>query len=182
MASIRVLDDFFTKEKYEEILSYTDRTAMIYGAKSHLQNDPHGHWLAVYSRTNRDNKEDATPNLSPEMLSMWELVRDQLSTKSLITCYMNGHTHGCDGYFHFDTDEDNCNTAMLYIVKGEWDPDWGGETVFLDDRREIYKSVLPKANRLIVFPSNINHCARGVSRKYQGIRKTLIFKTRRDSK
>jgi hypothetical protein len=64
-------------------------------------------------------------------------------------------------------------------MNSEWEPDWAGETVFLDERGDIVRSVLPKRNRAIVFPARLWHAGRGVSRKCVELRQTLIFKVRK---
>ena len=181
MGPIDLLDDFFETKIYDELLNYTDKIPMFYGSKSNVKTDPYAHWVSNFSRTTHENKTDSAPNLPYQIYDAWKPVRSVLTNKSLITCYMNGHTYGVEGYFHTDSNEENCTTVLVYLVRGEWNPDWGGETVFIDDKNQIQASIFPKANRVVVFPSNLNHCARGVTRMYPGLRKTLIFKTRRDS-
>lgn len=113
------------------------------------------------------------------LLCAWEFLRDtQLANDVLIRCYLNGYTYGTDSYFHFDSQRPDEHTTIVYM-NDYWDPDWAGETVFLDVHDEILKSVLPKANRAIIFPANVKHAARGVSRQCPVLRKTLIFKTRK---
>jgi len=41
---------------------------------------------------------------------------------------------------------------------------------------DIYRCVLPKYNRFVIFDKNIKHCAGMVSRKFSGIRLTCMFK------
>lgn len=178
MASIELIDDFFTEETYLRLLSFTDRCPMYPCAKSHDDNDPHGHWVAVLSGTDRHNTEDATHRLPPDILAGWREVQRVIKHKSLVTSYMNGYTYGTEGYFHRDWPDPDYTTVIVYLLRDEWDPDWGGETVFIDDEKNIRASIFPKANRVVVFPSNLNHCARGVSRKFNGVRKTLMFKTK----
>jgi hypothetical protein len=110
--------------------------------------------------------------------SAWEFLRDtRLESDLLIRCYLNGYTFGTDGYFHADSERPDEHTTILYM-NDHWDPDWAGETVFLDADGEIVKSVLPKANRAVIFPSHLRHAARNVSRKCMVLRQTLIFKSR----
>jgi len=178
MASIELIDDFFSEETYLRLLSFTDRLPMHPCARSNPETDPHGHWLTVLSSTDRFNIQDATDKLPVDLKPAWEELRRVIKHKSLVTSYMNGHTYGTEGYFHRDWHEEGYTTCIVYLLRDEWDPDWGGETVFIDDDKNIRASIFPKANRVVVFPSNLNHCARGVSRKFNGIRKTLMFKTR----
>ena len=152
--SISIIDDFFSEEMYNGLLRFLDLYGLMkYGWKSNDETDDHGHWTAVFSGTDRQNKVDATNRLPHELAEPWQRVRSVMKDKSLVTCYMNGHTYGVDGYFHSDSNEDEYSTAIVYIVDGKWNPDWGGETAFLDDRTgEIKASILPKRNRVVIFP------------------------------
>lgn len=178
MASIELIDDFFAEDIYLRLLSFTDRCPMYPCAKSNPETDPHGHWLTILSGTDRFNLEDATEKLPVDLKPAWLEVQKIIKHKSLVTSYLNGHTYGTDGYFHRDWNEDNYTTVIVYLLNDEWDPDWAGETVFIDDDKNIRASIFPRRNRIVVFPSNLNHCARGVSRKFNGVRKTLMFKTK----
>lgn len=178
MVSIELIDDFFTDEEYLRLLSFTDSCPMYPCALSNPKTDPHGHWVTILSNTDRFNKEDAADKLPSDMKFAWEKIRQIIKHKTLVTSYMNGYTYGTDGYFHRDWHEEGHTTVIVYLLRDDWDPDWAGETVFIDDDKNIRASIFPKANRVVVFPSNVNHCARGVSRKFNGIRKTLMFKTR----
>jgi hypothetical protein len=91
---------------------------------------------------------------------------------------MNAYTYGTEGYFHADSQRRDERTVVVFM-NDYWEPDWAGETVFLDAGAEISKSVLPKRNRAVVFPSEVQHAGRGVSRKCTVLRRTLIFKARR---
>lgn len=177
-ASIEVVDDVLDTELYDTLLTFAERTPMFPCAKSHVENDPHGHWVSLLTPSDRFNIEDVTHKLVEPVLPAWRQVQKLIVHKSLVTCYMNGHTYGTEGYFHRDWNEPDYTTAIVYLVRGEWDPDWGGETVFIDEEKNIRASILPKANRMVVFPSYLNHCARGVTRKYNGIRRTLMFKAK----
>lgn len=94
----------------------------------------------------------------------------------LIRCYANGHTYGVDANIHYDDIRENTKTFIFYLMK-EWNIDWGGETIFWNRQtREIVKSVIPKSNRLLEFPSFLWHGARPMSRYCNKLRITLMFK------
>ena len=113
------------------------------------------------------------------ILQAWNTIREKhLNDHILIRCYVNAHTYGTDGYFHTDSKRSDEVTAVLYLNEA-WDPDWGGETVFLDSSREIAFASLPRPNRLVAFRSDVEHAARGVSRKCTTLRKTVVLKARR---
>jgi len=67
-------------------------------------------------------------------------------------------------------------TALLYCNR-EWNIDWGGETVFLNElskNSEIIKSIIPKPGRLVIFDSEIPHAARVPNILYPTYRYTLV--------
>ncbi len=66
-------------------------------------------------------------------------------------------------------------TLVLFLTQG-WKPEFGGETVMFDAAGEIEKAVMPKANRLLVFPSDRLHAPRPLSRMYGGLRTVLVAK------
>src|SRR5271155_598159 len=141
---------------------------MAYGARSNSDTDPHGHWSRKFVRADQHNLADISYMLQGhekfEALSVaWNFLKlTRLKNSLLIRCYLNGYTYGTDGYFHSDSHRADEHTAILFMNE-EWDPDWAGETVFLDEGGDIAMSVLPKRNRAIVFPSLLRHAGRGVS-------------------
>lgn len=144
--------------------------------------DKYGHWNSNFLKhdhaSNLADKSNDFENVVAK--EVWDWVKEnvpEFRNKILLRCYMNAHTYGIEGYFHKDSERNNEKTMVLYIVNGNWDKDWGGETVFAENE-DLVNSVLPKQNRAIVFDSNIDHCARGVTKAFTGLRKTFMFKAR----
>ena len=181
---ILVLDDVLPPEAYDNLARFVASEPMEYGSLSNARTDPHGHWTRKFVAAGRHNLADVSflieENPQFEALNAaWRMLRDaRLQESLLIRCYLNGYTYGTDGYFHTDSERADERTAIVYMAD-KWDPDWAGETTFLDARGEIVKSVLPKRNRAVIFPGNLRHAARGVSRKCMILRETLIFKARK---
>jgi SM-20-related protein len=181
-SAIKVIDDFLPM--YDEVAEMIAREPLTFGSRSNARTDPHGHWSQSFADAARTNLADVAGDLSNDerlapIRNAWEFLRDaELSEAVLIRCYLNGYTYGTDGYFHTDSQRPDEHTAVIYI-NDYWEPDWGGETVFLNAQNEICQSVLPKRNRAVIFPSAIQHAGRGVSRKCTALRRTLIFKARR---
>jgi Rps23 Pro-64 3,4-dihydroxylase Tpa1-like proline 4-hydroxylase len=181
---ISVIDDFLPSDLYEDLARLIAKEPMEYGSRSNSKTDPHGHWTRQFIAAGRYNLADFSDLLESEerlgaVNAAWKFLRDsQLTDSVLIRCYLNGYTYGTDGYFHTDSRRADEHTVVLYM-NDQWDPDWAGETTFLDKHGNIAKSVLPKKNRTVIFPSNILHAGRSVSRKCMDLRKTLILKTRK---
>jgi SM-20-related protein len=181
---IVVVDEALPPEAYEALARFLASQPMVYGSLSNARSDPHGHWSGKFSAAGRHNLADVGFVLeeNPAFAALdagWKILRDaHLAGSLLIRCYLNGYTYGTDGYFHTDSDRSDEHTAILYM-NDKWDPDWGGETAFLDAHGEIVKAVLPKKNRVVIFPSHVRHAGRGVSRKCVVLRQTLIYKARK---
>jgi SM-20-related protein len=181
---IVVVDNFLPPKLFADLARFISSEPMAYGSRSNLRTDPHGHWIRNFvtgSRTNlADVSSDLKENEEAAPLSFaWEFLREtRLEDDLLIRCYLNGYTYGTDGYFHSDSERPGEHTTILYM-NDYWEPDWAGETVFLGNDGDIVRSVLPRTNRAVIFPSNMEHAGRSVSRKCMVLRKTLIFKSRK---
>lgn len=183
-SKLNVVDDFLPPTLFEAVAAQLSQHKIVYGAKSNSKEDPFGHWSTNFVRGGRSNLAaikpaiDTNPRLN-EISTAWQLLLDRfLPGYVLIRCYMNAYTYGCDGYFHTDSNRADDMTAILYLNE-EWDPDWAGETCFLNASGDIEAAVLPKRNRLVLFNSSVKHAGRGLSRKCPELRKVLVFKARR---
>jgi SM-20-related protein len=181
---ICVIDDYLPRALYDPLADLIAKVPLIYGARSNTRTDPHGHWSHSFVDADRLNLADVAHDLTrSEQLApldhAWGFIRQTAgANEALIRCYLNAYTYGTDGYFHVDSLRPDELTTVL-CMNDYWEPDWAGETVFLDERGEILKSILPGPNRAIIFPAQIQHACRGVSRKCTSLRKTLVFKTRK---
>jgi SM-20-related protein len=181
---IRVFENFLPARAYDSLAAFVSSEPMAYGSRSNFKTDPHGHWSRAFVAAGRHNLADVAPLLEQRedfapLRSAWHFLRDNhLANSVLIRCYLNGYTYGTDGYFHADSERLDETTTIVYLTD-HWEPDWAGETAFLDKQGDIIKSVLPKRNRAVTFPADVLHAGRGVSRKCTILRRTLIFKTRR---
>jgi SM-20-related protein len=177
---VKVIDNFFPEELFKKFQEKIFTTPMLYGWKSNGKTDEHGHLNTKIINGGSSNLANMESEIQDEdVRKMWEFVKEYFKEDfALLRCYINGHTYGIGGYFHTDSKRNDELTTVLYLNK-DWNPDWAGETVFLDDQNEIVKSVLPKENRLVIFPGNMQHCARAVSRNCTDLRLTFMFKARR---
>jgi SM-20-related protein len=180
---VRVIDEFLDRDLYARLSRFVAAQNFIYGALSNSKEDPHGHWAKSFSEESKYNLADVSECLAgcgedSGLPAFWHRLQSELGGNPvLIRAYANGYTYGTDGYYHQDSDRPTDRTALLFLVDG-WQADWGGETSFLDEAGEISRSVLPRANRLVVFPGDLTHAGRGVSRKCTALRRVLVFKTR----
>jgi SM-20-related protein len=155
-----------------------------FGWKSREKDDVfsfwHRHFAGYRSGEGEDDAYDCEPELVrfPIIHAFWKYLSvDALQGHRLVRCYANGHTYGSDGTVHTDTRSPNSYTSVFYPHE-RWNPDWGGETVFLNKAKDdAVAFVYPKPNRMVMFDGRIPHVARGVSRTCPMLRVTLMFKT-----
>lgn len=184
--AITVNDTFVTPVLMEQIQQFFERSVRwSYGWESAANDAPFCHWNHDFLKTSRRNAEDSQMLLFLQddhaiLQEIWMKLRDgPLRGHVLLRCYANAHTYGTEGYPHLDARQPDFFTTIFY-VNPVWKPDWAGETVFFNADRDIAKAVLPKPGRLVIFPGNILHVARGLSRACPAMRVTLMFKTRLD--
>ena len=57
---------------------------------------------------------------------------------------------------HNDNKTDN--KTVLYYANRDWDPSWGGQTLFLDSSaKDVIKTVTPRPGRIVIFDGRIPH-------------------------
>jgi Rps23 Pro-64 3,4-dihydroxylase Tpa1-like proline 4-hydroxylase len=76
---------------------------------------------------------------------------------------------------HYDSKYDT-DTTVLYYVNPEYNYNWGGETMFYDEDKELIKAVMPRPGRVAIFPANILHSARSFALYVTEPRYTIAFK------
>ena len=178
---VHVIDNVLPEELYTELLKTYNNPAMQYGWKSSRDGaDPHGHWNIQLAPGGSVNLADISDKFDPLLKKVWNHVKENcpdMANTVPIRCYINGSTYGVEGYFHTDSMRNNETTIVIYLTD-TWDINWAGETVVVDQNDDIVKAVIPKKNRAFIFPANMKHCARAVSRQCYALRKTFMFKTR----
>jgi SM-20-related protein len=180
---ILVLDEFLPTNAYENLERLVSNEPMANWSRCGTGTDPVGCWRRNFVPAVQHNLAEVgyvlgeTSGLDALRFAWHRLRHAYLSDSVLLHCYLSGYMHGAQGYVHTDPCVDHY-TALVYM-NDRWEPDWAGETVFLDERDEIVKSVLPKKNRVVIVPAHFRCADRSVSKKCPVLRKTLIFKTRK---
>lgn len=91
--------------------------------------------------------------------------------------YTNAILFGDVAFMHRDSDSDDHITALLYPnLEPEWRAEFGGETVFYDESREIIDAVEPRPGRLCLFTGSILHKGSPPGRLVYESRFTTAFK------
>lgn len=183
MEDIRIYDNLLEDELRNELEEFFRKdVSWKYGAYSNTSisiAQPIPHWVKYFhiEPTNDGTPVDEVTFEEPCIQSLYNKIKEIIEPGSyLLRCYANGYTYGNYANIHTDDFRNGTTTFIFYPMK-EWNVDWCGETIFWNrENREITKSVLPKSNRLLMFPSNLWHGARPVSRNCGSLRMTLMFK------
>lgn len=180
---IQVMDNVIDKRKLQACQYFLEKAAWRYGWPSNTDM-PYGHWNVDLSQTPKHNSADVASKVPPVVLEIWKDVNKAFfhNKATLVRCYANRHTFGTEGYIHTDSDRTEDQTCVVYMDTN-WDVDWGGETTFYStDKSAIINAVIPSFGRTAVFPGNIPHCAKPISRICPKVRTTLMFKVTVDPK
>lgn len=192
LKKIEVIDNAIDIEALEKITSIA-RYGYGWNSSKVLPISQQGHWNVLltgrqlYARDERkislQANDPLVEKLDPLIVPFWHKTKELFGARRLCRGYLNGYTYGTDAYLHVDTDyteypqDHDCilETVMFYL-NSTWNPDYAGETVFVEDD-DIIKSVLPKPGRVVCFSSDILHGARPLSRACYLLRQVLVFKT-----
>lgn len=93
--------------------------------------------------------------------------------------YTNFATYGDILPIHTDCRPDADEYTALWFLVGKWDPAWGGETVFFDERHDACHAVSPRPGRLVLFHGAIPHAGRPPERLCLAPRYTFAIKLER---
>jgi SM-20-related protein len=170
-------DGIIDRENLQICNAWLDKANWSYGWHSN-KNIPFGHWNVDITKSPVGNTTDLTSRLPKEFKAVWnDINKEFFKDKAvLVRCYSNKQTFGTEGFIHTDTKREQDQTVIVYMNE-EWEADWGGETTFYNhDKSEITDAILPKFGRVVVFPGNIHHCARAVTRICPKARTTLMYK------
>jgi SM-20-related protein len=181
---IEIYDDFFEPPEWQALMRLTGDVKWRDGWKSSRDAPEYTQFNCDFTGTAAANREEAKDRIRAEyanaLLTAWDAIqlRAIRAPHALLRCYANLSRYGIDGMPHRDTDKANAEdlTCLLYCVQGPWPLEWGGETV-LCQGDEIVKSVMPRENRLLLFPSSMVHIARGVTRACFEQRIVLVWKS-----
>lgn len=70
--------------------------------------------------------------------------------------------------------------TILYFANKKWDIDYGGETLFYNNDKEIISAIKPNPGRFVIFDGNLLHSARPPQRHCSYNRYTIAVKFRTD--
>lgn len=90
--------------------------------------------------------------------------------------YTNVACFGDMLFTHTDCLPEQGDLTALWFVCGEWDTEWGGETLFFDATGDAMCAISPRPGRLVVFDGAIRHVGRPPNRICSASRYTFAIK------
>src|SRR5690349_7907552 len=73
--------------------------------------------------------------------------------------YVNCSVYGDSYYMHRDCAPHERHVTALYYANLEWQPDWGGETIYYNDEEDAEFAITPRPGRLVIARGAILHRA-----------------------
>jgi hypothetical protein len=113
-----------------------------------------------------------------DILTYLEATLPQMPSRDLLySAYINVLRAGDSPGIHCDAPyfEPQNKTVILYL-NPEWNPEWGGETIFFDDDLDAKFLVQPRPGRVVMFDGRIPHTGRPPTPKYGHNRYILSLK------
>lgn len=177
---IHIFDNLLPADLYNSLLQVSRQLPWRFGWNT-PSNPNHRYWHHEVGQGGKTNTLDVSDTVSNYPVKVFSLYQDWLrsslvpANSKILRFYLNAHTYGTDGWPHTDTDRGDELTAILYLTSG-WKPQWCGETVIFNEQGDIAASVLPRPNRLLLFPSDKLHAPRPLSKAFEGLRVVLVVK------
>ena len=90
--------------------------------------------------------------------------------------YVNCSVYGDSYYLHRDCVAQDQHVTALYYANLEWQPDWGGETIYYNDEEDAELAITPRPGRLVIARGAVLHRGNVPSRSCYEERYTLAYK------
>lgn len=175
---IRCYDDKLPVDLLAAAILDVEKRGWQYGWRSNKKMG-FGHWNIVLSDS-KVEREEVYHEVDDSIRALWDFIQPRFmpTTPVLVRAYANAHTFGVEGYVHRDSKFATDETCIIYY-EPDWRAEWAGETAFFNEAQDdVIKAVLPKYGRMTIFPGNIRHVGRAVSRICPVARRVLVFKGR----
>jgi SM-20-related protein len=90
--------------------------------------------------------------------------------------YVNCSVYGDSYYLHRDCGAHEPHVTALYYANLEWQPDWGGETIYYNDDEDAELAITPRPGRLVIARGAVLHRGNVPARNCYEERYTLAYK------
>ena len=100
--------------------------------------------------------DDAGLNEFNILQQLPDQIKVLLKNKRKERSWILSGNHSTQYSYHVDSNSNNSFTLLIYL-NSLWHPEWGGETLFCNIYGEPEIAVAQKANRVVIFPADLNH-------------------------
>lgn len=148
---IHIYDDVYASHKASKLLEFLELTLYRIGSRSvtTLQSNNENYLQCVFSEDDLLKFGILEYEETKQILEKHGLKKpDRYWT--LLSTYLSQYQ------FHIDSKEKGDKT-FLYYANIQWHKDWGGETLFCNDKGELEIAVEFKPNRVVIFDNHIEH-------------------------
>ena len=116
--------------------------------------------------------------VDPFLRNVRHIVEQTFPTEQFLDqrAYVNCSVYGDSYYTHRDCAAHEQHITALYYANLEWQPDWGGETIYYNDEEDAEFVVLPRPGRLIIARGAVLHRGNVPTRICYEERYTLAYK------
>jgi len=90
--------------------------------------------------------------------------------------YVNCSVYGDAYYLHRDCQPQERHVTALYYANLEWQPDWGGETIYYNDNEDAEFAISPRPGRVVIARGAVLHRGNVPTRSCYEERYTLAYK------
>jgi hypothetical protein len=127
----------------------------------------------------------AVSNIAPETIATDSFLRGLRQTVETLfpdehftdqRAYVNCSVYGDAYYIHRDCAAHERHVTALYYANLEWQPDWGGETIYYNDDEDAEFAISPRPGRLVIARGAVLHRGNVPSRSCYEERYTLAYK------
>ena len=130
-------------------------------------------WFQSFYDLKHNRHPDSTPEICKVLAARFQEQFAPPKEYTLVRCMASANTFGLDGDIHTDwPEQEQSVTAVLYTDK-EWEPNWGGETIFYYN--QFARAITYAPRKLVVFDSSIPHIGKGPQRRCKEMRSILAF-------
>jgi hypothetical protein len=188
---MKVFDDAFSQNEIKNLREWLFAQNLLPGWRAHASAPGtfwHKNFVLPGTRAHHYDSKACNPELTFERLISGEsplskVARDIkqrfFATSEITRVWANVQSFGDESAFHRDFPLEYSNSArsvILYAVD-DWDKDWGGDLVVLNDDGEIKSAALVKPARLVVLDGCLRHAVRPISRYCNSLRVAVVFGT-----
>jgi SM-20-related protein len=127
----------------------------------------------------------AISNIAPETIPTDAFLRGLRQTVETLfpderftdqRAYVNCSVYGDAYYIHRDCAAHERHVTALYYANLEWQPDWGGETIYYNDAQDAECAITPHPGRLVIARGALFHRGNTPARGCYEERYTLAYK------